>query len=71
MIFVYEGVNATVQAGQTVSAGQQIATFRPGGSIEIGFADSAGVPISHAEYFEGKVTASGLEMFSLLQALGV
>jgi Transglycosylase SLT domain len=70
-IFVYEGVDATVQAGQTVSAGQQIATFRPGGSIEIGLADSAGVPLSHAEYFEGKVTQSGLEMFSLLQALGV
>ena len=26
---------------------------------------------SHAEYFEGKVTQHGLEMFSLLQALGV
>ncbi len=70
-IFVYEGVDATVQVGQTVSAGQQIATFRPGGSIEIGLADSSGTPISHAEYFEGKVTQGGLEMFSLLQALGV
>jgi murein DD-endopeptidase MepM/ murein hydrolase activator NlpD len=71
VVFVYEGVDATVQPGQIVKAGQQIATFRPGGSIEIGFADAAGVPISHAEYFEGKVTQSGLEMFSLLQALGV
>src|SRR5260221_158107 len=70
-IFVYEGVDATVQVGQTVSAGQQIATFRPGGSIEIGLADSSGTPISHAEYYEGKVTEGGLEMFSLLQALGV
>jgi murein DD-endopeptidase MepM/ murein hydrolase activator NlpD len=70
-IFVYEGVDATVQAGQTIKAGQQIATFRPGGSIEIGFADAAGTPLSHGEYFEGKVTQSGLEMFSLLQALGV
>ncbi len=70
-IFVYEGADATVQVGQTVSAGQQIATFRPGGSIEIGLADSSGTPISHAEYFEGKVTQGGLEMFSLLQALGV
>ncbi len=60
-----------MQAGQTVSAGQQIATFRPGGSIEIGLADSSGTPVSHAEYFEGKVTQGGLEMFSLLQALGV
>lgn len=71
VIFVYEGVDATVQAGETVKAGQQIATFRPGGSIETGFADTAGVPLSHAEYYEGKITESGLEMFSLLQALGV
>jgi murein DD-endopeptidase MepM/ murein hydrolase activator NlpD len=70
-VFVYEGVDATVQAGQTVKAGQQIAGFRPGGSIEIGFADAAGTPLSHGEYFEGKVTQGGLEMFSFLQALGV
>jgi Transglycosylase SLT domain len=70
-IFVYEGVDATVQPGQTVAAGQQIATFRPGGSIETGLADSSGVPLSHAEYFEGKVTQGGLQMFSLLQTLGV
>jgi hypothetical protein len=70
-IFVYEGVDATVQPGQTVAAGQQIATFRPGGSIEIGLADSSGVPLSHAEYVEGKVTQAGLQMFSLLQTLGV
>ncbi|HWW68295.1 MAG TPA: lytic murein transglycosylase [Solirubrobacterales bacterium] len=71
VVFVYEGVDATVQAGQTVKAGQQIATFRPGGSIEIGFADAAGVPLSHTEYYEGKVTAYGLQMLSLLQAIGV
>ncbi len=71
VIFVYEGVDATVQAGQTVKAGEQIATFRPGGSIEIGLADTAGVPLSHAVYSEGMVTESGVEMFSLLQALGV
>lgn len=71
VIFVYEGVDATVQPGETVTAGQQIATFRPGGSIETGFADTTGVPLSHAEYYEGKITESGLEMFSLLQALGV
>jgi len=70
-IFVYEGVDATVQPGQVVEAGQQIATFRPDGSIETGLADSSGVPLSHSEYFEGKVTQAGLEMFSLLQTLGV
>jgi hypothetical protein len=71
VVFVYEGVDATVQAGQTVGAGAQIATFRPGGSIEMGFADAAGVPLSHAEYYEGKVTSYGLQMLSLLQAIGV
>ncbi len=71
VIFVYEGVDATVKAGQTVKAGEQIATFRPGGSIEIGLADAAGVPLSHQSYYEGKVTESGIEMFSLLQSLGV
>jgi murein DD-endopeptidase MepM/ murein hydrolase activator NlpD len=70
-IYVYEGVDATVQAGQTVKAGQQIATFRPGGSIETGFADPTGVPLSHAEYYEGKVTRYGLQMLSLLQDIGV
>ncbi len=71
VIYLYEGVDATVQPGQRVSAGQEIATFRPGGSIETGLADSAGVPLSHTEYYEGRVTQSGLEMLSLLQALGV
>jgi murein DD-endopeptidase MepM/ murein hydrolase activator NlpD len=71
VIFVYEGVDATVQPGQQVRAGEQIATFRPGGSIETGLADSSGTPLSHAEYYEGKETQSGLEMLSLLQALGV
>jgi hypothetical protein len=71
VIFVYEGVDATVLPGQYVHAGDQIATFRPGGSIETGLADSAGTPLSHGEYYEGKVTQSGLEMLSLLQALGV
>jgi murein DD-endopeptidase MepM/ murein hydrolase activator NlpD len=70
-IFAYEGVDVTVQAGQTVKAGEQIATFRPGGSIETGFADAVGTPLSHGEYFEGKVTQGGLEMMSFLQALGV
>ncbi len=70
-IFVYEGVDATVQPGQTVQAGEQVATFRPGGSIETGLADPAGTPLSHGEYFEGKVTQGGLQMMSLLQALGV
>jgi len=70
VIFVYEGVDATVHAGQHVSAGEQIATFRPGGSIEMGFADAAGVPLGHAEYSEGKETVWGKEMASFLNSVG-
>jgi murein DD-endopeptidase MepM/ murein hydrolase activator NlpD len=70
VIFVYEGVQATVHAGQHVAAGEQIATFVPGGSIEMGFADAAGVPLSHAEYSEGVETVWGREMASFLTGIG-
>ncbi len=70
VIFVYEGVDASVHAGQHVSAGDQIATFRPGGSIEMGFADESGVPLSHAEYHEGDETHWGREMASFLNSVG-
>jgi murein DD-endopeptidase MepM/ murein hydrolase activator NlpD len=70
VIFVYEGVDATVHAGQHVSAGEQIAMFRPGGSIEMGFANEAGVPISHGEYVEGKETQGGKEMAAFLASIG-
>ena len=70
VIFVYEGVDASVHAGQHVAAGEQIATFRPGGSIEMGFADAAGVPLSHGEYNEGDETQWGKEMASFLESLG-
>jgi hypothetical protein len=70
IIFVYEGVEATVRAGQHVAAGEQIATFVPGGSIEMGFADANGVPLSHGEYVEGKETVWGREMASFLTGIG-
>ena len=70
VIFVYEGVDATVHAGQRVAAGDQIATFRPGGSIEMGFADADGVPLSHDEYAEGKETQRGKEMAAFLESIG-
>ena len=54
VIYVYEGVSATVRPGQWVAAGQQIASFVEGGSIEIGFADSSGAPLSHASYQRAK-----------------
>jgi murein DD-endopeptidase MepM/ murein hydrolase activator NlpD len=70
VIFVYEGVQATVRPGQHVSAGEQIATFVPGGSIEMGFADASGTPLSHSEYTEGKETVWGREMASFLASIG-
>jgi murein DD-endopeptidase MepM/ murein hydrolase activator NlpD len=70
IIFVYEGVAATVHVGQHVSAGDQIATFVPGGSIEMGFADASGVPLSHSEYSEGVETQWGREMASFLTSIG-
>jgi murein DD-endopeptidase MepM/ murein hydrolase activator NlpD len=70
VIFVYEGVHATVHAGQQVSAGQQIASFVEGGSIEMGFADENGVPLSHAVYHEGDETVWGKRMADFLGSLG-
>jgi Transglycosylase SLT domain/Peptidase family M23 len=70
IIFVYEGVQATVHAGQHVLAGDQIATFVPGGSIEMGFADADGVPLSHDEYAEGQETQWGKEMANFLESIG-
>jgi len=70
VIYVYEGVDAAVHPGQHVSAGDQIATFRPGGSIEMGFADASGTPLAHGEYAEGDETQSGKEMAAFLSSIG-
>ena len=70
VIFVYEGVDATVRPGRHVAAGDQVATFRPGGSIEMGFADANGVPLSHGEYVEGRETEYGQEMAAFLESIG-
>jgi hypothetical protein len=70
VIFVYEGVTPTVRAGQKVLAGQQIASFMPTGSIETGFADANGVPLSHAGYSEGDVTVWGQRMEAFLASIG-
>ncbi len=70
IIFVFEGAQATVKPGQRVSAGDQIATFVPGGSIEMGFADANGVPLSHAEYTEGVETVWGRRMATFLTGIG-
>ncbi len=70
VIYVFEGVEATVRPGQQVSAGEQIGLFVPGGSIEIGFADASGVPLSHASYREGDETYWGGVMAEFLSSLG-
>jgi hypothetical protein len=63
-VFVYEGVDVPsyIKPGVIVNAGQPIATFRKGGSIEMGWANEAGVPLSHPGYYEGKETSSGKAM---------
>lgn len=60
-VYVYEGVDVPkyIKPGLIVHAGQPIATFRKGGSIEIGLANEAGVPLSHAGYEEGDETHYG------------
>lgn len=70
-VFVYEGVDVPsyIKPGVIVNAGQPIATFRKGGSIEIGFATDAGVPLSHAGYYEGKETRAGKAMQGFLAQL--
>ena len=45
-VYVCEHIPPTVQAGQNVQPGQQIATFIPGGGIETGFAAAPGSSIS-------------------------
>ena len=50
--------------------GQQIATFYPGSSIEIGFVAPPGLALAHDTYTEGKVTAWGRKMDDFLSSVG-
>lgn len=45
-VYVCEHITPTVTTGQTVQAGQTIATFIPGGGIETGWAAAPGNPVS-------------------------
>ena len=45
-LYVCEHITPTVQAGQNIQPGQQIATFIPGGGIETGFAAAPGSPVA-------------------------
>ena len=51
-------------------AGQQIATFYPGSSIEIGYADATGLTLAHDIYTEGMQTQQGKKMWEFLHGLG-
>jgi hypothetical protein len=70
-VYVNEGVKPNVRAGQMVAAGQTIGSLIPGTStgIEMGWANSQGVPISHGEYTEGKETKGGKNFRGFLQAI--
>jgi len=67
---VYEGLTPKVRPGQEVVAGQQIATFYPGSSIEIGYADATGLTLAHDIYTEGMETPQGKRMWAFLHSLG-
>jgi murein DD-endopeptidase MepM/ murein hydrolase activator NlpD len=69
-LYIYEGLDAAVKAGEKVAAGQLVARGRSGGSIEVGYADASGVPLSHSEYYEGKVTKWGRAVAGWLNLIG-
>ena len=56
--------------GSTSPPASRSATFVPGGSIEMGFADASGIPLSHGEYQEGDETVWGHKMAAFLTSIG-
>lgn len=70
-VYVYEGVSPSVRVGQRVGAGQVIGQIIPGTStgIETGWSSSAGVPLSHSSYTEGKETGAGKAFAQFLRRL--
>lgn len=68
-IFTYEGVDPTVEPGEVVKKGETIANFRPGGSIETGFATPTGEALAAPYYNEGDVTPPGEKMSAWLERL--
>ena len=69
-----EEIVPTVSQGQTVAAGQVVATFAPSGTgIEIGWwTPNGGYPLARTTtgYTEGSATPAGADFRFLLQALG-
>jgi len=70
--YLGEQISPSVVPGQTVTAGQTVATYAPTGTgIEIGWwTPDGGYPLAHAVYAEGNATPAGAAFRYLLQALG-
>jgi hypothetical protein len=70
--YFYEGLVEWVKPGDTVRAGQQIATGIPGGSIEVGFADREGNPLAQqvGESTGDNITKWGRKAAEALGLLG-
>jgi hypothetical protein len=75
-VYYAEGVTPTVSVGQTLSAGQPVATIVPGSStgIEIGFGSGVGQSSYASQYgggySEGQATAAGQAFSNLIASLG-
>lgn len=75
-VFYAEGVTPTVTVGQTLTAGEPVATMIPGSShgIEMGFAagqgEAAYASVQGGGYQEGQLTAAGQAFSNLLASLG-
>jgi hypothetical protein len=80
-VYVCESIKPTVTTGESVQAGQRIATFIPGGGIETGWAAAPGAPVStRAAVLNQKAqgtgdagdnrTYCGQAMSNLIQAAG-
>lgn len=73
--YVAEGINPTVNVGDTVSAGDQLATFHQhGNGAEMGWAaDASGRTLAQATtgYTEGAQTPAGASFRAFLGSLGV
>ncbi|MBV9804470.1 MAG: hypothetical protein JO130_14815 [Solirubrobacterales bacterium] len=75
-VYAAEGVTPTVSIGQTLSAGQPVATIVPGSStgVEMGFASGVGESSYASQYgggySEGQLTAAGQAFSNLIASLG-
>lgn len=75
-VYAAEGVTPTVSVGQTLSAGQPVATIVSGSStgVEMGFASGVGESSYASQYgggySEGQLTAAGQAFSNLIASLG-